>query len=279
MTALLRPFSVGELLDGAFSLYRRNFTSFFAIALVPYVPLIVLWLALPLVAGSGGQPVVDSATALSMPYTLLASVLIWSALVAASMRTFQGTNVTAAEALKVGLRKLPAIMVSLIAAILVAGLGVLLLMIPGLIFSAMFVVFVPVMIFLVLIFSAIFFAVVPAIMVENHGPFDALGRSRRLSKGARIRIVGVVVLATFIAALPVMAFSFLAGVAAAVGMPGSGDVFVSVGSQALLQAGSFVLSALTTPYSAAALTLLYIDRRARTEALDLEEAAARLSNV
>jgi hypothetical protein len=40
-----------------------------------------------------------------------------------------------------------------------------------------------------------------------------------------------------------------------------------------------VLSALTTPYSAAALTLLYIDRRARTEAVDLEEAAARLSNV
>jgi len=279
MTALLRPFSVGELLDGAFSLYRRNFTSFFGIALVPYVPLIVLWLALPLIAGTGGQPVVDSTVALSMPYTLLASVLIWSALVFASMRTFEGTRVTAVESLKIGLRKLPAVTLSVIVALFLIACGFVLLTIPGLILPPMFVVLLPAMIFYALILAAMFFAVVPAIMLEQRGPIEALRRSRRLSKGARIRILGVVVLASLIAALPVMAFSFVAGVAAAVRMPSSGDVFVSIGSQALLQAGSFVLSALTTPYSVAAVTLLYVDRRARTEALDLEEAAARLSNV
>ena len=261
MTALLRPFTVGELLDGAFSLYRRNFISFFAAGLMPNVPLILLWLALPVFAGSGGQELVDSTTVLSLPYSSLSGVLIWAALVHATMRSYEGAQVSASEALVAGFRKLPASIVATIVALFLITLGLILLIIPGLIAAAMF------------------FAIIQVIVVEKRGPFAALDRSRHLSKGARLRILGVIMLALFIAALPVMAFSFIAGVAAAVGTAAGADATLSVGWNAIVQAGSIVLTALTTPYSVAALTLLYIDRRARTEAPDLEQAAARLSEV
>jgi hypothetical protein len=261
MTALLRPFSVGELLDGAFSLYRRNFIGFFATALIPNVPLILLWLVLPVMAGSGGQELIDSTTMLSLPYSMLSSVLIWAALVYASMRSYEGATVNASDALRVGLRKLLASLVATFAALNLIGFGLILLIIPGFILAAML------------------FAVVQVIVLENLGPFKALERSRYLSKGARLRILGVIILALFIAALPVMAFSFVAGVAAAAGTAAGNNTTLSVGWHAMVRAGSFVSSALTTPYSVAALTLLYIDRRARTEAPDLEEAAARLSEV
>jgi hypothetical protein len=261
MPARLRPFSVGELLDGAFSLYRRNFISFFAIALVPYVPLVLVWLVLPMFAGADEEALINSTTILSLPYSTLASILIWAALVYGSMRGYEDADVTASEALKVGVRKLLPAAVATIIAVFLIMIGIIFLLIPGLILASMF------------------FGIIPAIVVEDRGPFEAFGRSRKLSKGARLRILGVIVLALLIAALPVMAFSFIAGVAAATRMGSGANATLSLGWQAIVQAGSFVLSALTTPYSVAALTLLYIDRRARTEAPDLEEAAARLSQV
>jgi hypothetical protein len=60
----------------------------------------------------------------------------------------------------------------------------------------------------------------------------------------------------------------------------SGDPDAVEGTMGLFSAVtnvlSILLSALTTPFMTAALTLLYYDRRVRTEALDLEMATERL---
>jgi hypothetical protein len=204
---------------------------------------------------------VDTTVALALPYSGLAAVLIWTSLVFASMRAFERAPVRAGEALKTGLRKLPAVFVATFVALVLMTCGFFLFIIPGLILAAMF------------------FAIVPAIVIEQRDPFEALGRSRRLSKGARLRILGVIMLASLIAGLPIIAFSMIAGVAAAGVAADAQTATLSLQWQALVQAVSLVLSALTTPYSVAAVTLLYVDRRARTEAPDLEEAAARLSGV
>jgi hypothetical protein len=277
MTALLRPFTVGELLDGAFSLYRRNFTSFFATALVPYLPLVIVWLVLAVLAGSSGPAVMAAVAMLAAPYSTLAVVLIWASLAFASMRGFESAqHVSAGEALGVGLRKLPITLLASFVAVVLMVSGSITMAIPGLLIPGALLTIV-----LALTFAAMFFAIVPAIVVENRGPFDALGRSRRLSKGARVRILVVVLLAFIIAWLPVVAFSFIAGMAVAVGVSAAAPTENIAGGwwYALLQAGSHVLNALTIPYSVAAVTLLYVDRRARTEAPDLEEAAARLTEV
>src|SRR5687767_14239909 len=216
MPALLRPFSVGELLDGAFSLYRRNFISFFAIALVPYVPMILVWLLLPVFAGADEEALINSTTILSLPYSSLAGILIWASLVYGSMRAYEDADVAAGEALKVGLRNLFYAAIATFIAIFLIMLGFVFLIIPALILASMF------------------FAIIPAVVVEGQGPLAALGRSRRLSKGARLRILGVMILALFIAALPVMAFSFLAGVAAAAGWGGGTNSTLSIGWQAIV---------------------------------------------
>ena len=38
----LRPLSLGEMLDGAFTIYRRQFASLFLTALAPQLPMILL---------------------------------------------------------------------------------------------------------------------------------------------------------------------------------------------------------------------------------------------
>jgi hypothetical protein len=122
-----------------------------------------------------------------------------------------------------------------------------------------------------------FFAFVPVIVFEGLGPFAALGRSRRLSKGARLRVFGVCFLAWVIAALPGLAFSAFAGIAIGGGMFSGFNPATLGAAVAFAQAGAQVLSALTTPFSVGVVVLLYLDRRARTEAPDLEAAAARLT--
>ena len=40
----LRPLTFGEILDGTFALYRRNFLDFFLASLVPFVPVVLAWI-------------------------------------------------------------------------------------------------------------------------------------------------------------------------------------------------------------------------------------------
>jgi hypothetical protein len=263
VAALLRPLAVGEILDGAFTLYRRNFGTFFAIALIPQLPLIAMWLLLPafLGEGMGGAGVVEAATLLALPYSLLATLIVWAGISYATYLAYDFAPPSAAQALGLGVRRMFALLVAGIIVWLLVTLGFLLLIIPGLIALAMFML------------------IVPVIAIEDAGPFEALGRSRRISKGGRLRILGVAMLATLIAFLPVMAVSMLVGASLGVGaMLADAEALAESGwAGGLFQAFGNLVSALTTPFSAAAITLLYIDRRARTEAPDLEERLERLA--
>ena len=91
-----------------------------------------------------------------------------------------------------------------------------------------------------------------------------------------ILIALVLIVAWLITFLPAMAMWAVAGVSAqgrqAMLGVGAGAVWIT----ALIQACSAILSAVTWPFLIIVTTLLYFDRRARTEAPDLEEAAARL---
>jgi hypothetical protein len=261
----LRPLSVGDILDGAFTLYRRNFASFFLIALIPVVPLILMWIALPfmLTGASGADLLTGVAVLISTPYTAFASTLLWAALVYATMRAYEGETPGTGESLVVGLKRFLSVLIAGIVVFIAILLGFIFFIVPGLIFAAMF------------------FAFIHAIVIERCDPFDALGRSRKLSKGARMRILGVSLLAGCITILPGMALSAIAGVAGGWGMLMGGAEAVAVGGWVggLTQAGSVLVTAITTPFSVAVLTLLYIDRRARTEAPDLEAAAERLGST
>lgn len=263
LEATPRPFSFGELLDGAFTLYRRNFVAFFGAALLPQVPLVLYWLAAPLWSPTNlaDASAFDPATLLILPYNFFASFLVLGALTHAAGEAYAGSTPTIGDSLRRGLaRWVPVTVAGLCAGFLVM-LGFFFFLIPG------------------FILIALFFAISPLVVLEGRGPIEALGRSRRLSKGGRPRILGVVFVAWFITFLPVFAMWFLAAVSA-----GIASVVTAQGPEALVsswvfgvfQAAGPVVSALTWPFLIAVTVLLYFDRRARTEAPDLEAAVERL---
>jgi hypothetical protein len=260
MNVPMRPLDFGETLDGAFTLLRRNFATFFAVAFLPQVPLVVIWLVAPAFFGMGNPEQVTGVMSLVMtPYSIFATVLTMGALTWAAAAAYAGEAPGVGDSLRRGLSRFLPIAASTAMIWLAVMLGLVLLIVPGLILMAMF------------------FAAHPVIMLENRGPIDALGRSRALSRGGRMRILGTVLVAWVITLLPAMALWVVAGVS--VGIGGAADLFVggqSAWAVGLLQALGIVISAVTWPFLMIVTVLLYTDRRARTEAPDLEAAADSL---
>ena len=264
MHQTMRPLGFGDTLDGAFTLLRRNFSTFFAIALLPQLPLMLFYLVAPgaLAGVADGSVVFETTSVLLMPYTMLATVVMMGALTHAAGQLYQGDHVEIRGALGRGLRRsLPLIGVSIISWFMI-GFGLLLFIVPGLIVIAMY------------------FAVYPAVVLENRGPLKALGRSRELSRGGRGRILGVLLVTLLITYLPMIALGTIAGVS--MGVAGAFNTATLQGTNlwltGLIQAGSYVLNSITTPFLIIVTVLLYFDRRARTEAPDLEAAVAELEN-
>jgi hypothetical protein len=263
LDATPRPFSFGELLDGAFTLYRRNFVAFFGAALLPQVPIVLYWLSAPLWAPMdlASADMFDPTSLLIAPYNFFASFLVLGAVTYAVGAAYAGESPTIGESLRRGLSRWIPITLAAICAGFLVMLGLFLLIVPG------------------LILIALFFAVAPLVVLEGRGPIEALSRSSRLSKGGRPRILGAMVVAWLITYLPVATVGILAATAAAITTLASGqgpEALLSSWVLGLFQALSPVVSSLTWPFFIAVTVLLYYDRRARSEAPDLEEAVERL---
>ena len=118
------------------------------------------------------------------------------------------------------------------------------------------------------------------VIIEGKGPVEAISRSRELARGAWGRIFGIFVVSYIIIMIPSVLVGATTGVALAGAMLSSGDPEAATAAMGWFSAVnnvlSILLSALTTPFLTAALTVLYYDRRVRTEALDLEIATERL---
>ncbi|GLU49664.1 glycerophosphoryl diester phosphodiesterase membrane domain-containing protein [Nocardiopsis ansamitocini] len=110
----------------------------------------------------------------------------------------------------------------------------------------------------------------PAIVLERIGPFPALARSWRLTSGSFWRILGILLLANLI-------ISFVSGLLQTpFTIVGTGLQLVLADPTAIVIAtlatnfvATAVATALTTPFSAGASALLYLDMRMRREGLDL----------
>lgn len=259
MTAEIRAFSAGDMLDGAFTLYRRNFALLFLTALLPQVPVLVLWLVTPVLFGGAPTFTTEVLPLLVSPYSLFAYILVMGAVTHAAARAYAGEATTVGDALGRGLRRWFPLAIGALLSWIIIMFGIVFFIVPGLIALAMF------------------FAVAPAIMEEDAGAVEALGRSRSLSKGARMRILLVLLVAYFITMLPSIAMWMIAGVSVGMGAMLGGEAAAgTTWFMATTQAAAVLLSSLTLPFLLIVSLLLYYDRRARTEAPELEQAAAEL---
>jgi hypothetical protein len=124
----------------------------------------------------------------------------------------------------------------------------------------------------VFVVGAMFFGVLPAVMVEDKGPLEAISRSMELARGALPRIAGILLVTFVIVWLPSIAIAALSGGLQEAFNPDAAQTAVAtnVGSVVLEQLLAWTVIVLTMPFLPAVLVMLYYDRRVRTEALDVQ---------
>jgi hypothetical protein len=253
MTSLaLRPLSVGEILDTSFQVYRRHFSALATIVLVCN--------GLPILLQIYNRSAGGAHWALTLLYLVLVVVLgliATGASVFVVSESYLGRAITAREALA---RAAPFVVPLIIASLLVgllAMVGFILLVIPGLI---------------VICGLAL---TVPALVVESAPPMDALGRSWTLTRGYRLRMFGLFLLIFLLILVPYIAVMGAFGVASAM-LASTGAKGVST---TILLAGTVVaaiVQLLLSPLYQAALVIAYYDLRVRKEGFDLEVLASAL---
>jgi hypothetical protein len=292
----LRPLSFGEILDGAFTLYRRNFVTFAGTALIPTAAMVVAFLVLgggfvAAMTSAGGTPAERLGQAMSgfflvMLVGLAGGLVMWGALTHQASQAYTGHATSVGDGFRTGGRAaLPLLGTVLLAwiALVVAAVGVgIVLMIVMFAFAAAggaaavigaALVFVGWIVFALAAFSMLF-AVAPAVVVEGAGPLQALERSFTLARGALGRVIGLLLVTLLITYLPMIAVLALTGGFTAMMNP---QAVPSAGQFITQQVLSMGVGVLTTPFMVSVIVLLYFDRRVRTEALDVQMMTDRLA--
>jgi hypothetical protein len=228
-----------EIVDQTFRLYRRNFGIFFGIAAVVYVPWGVLQ----------GIPGLDMLAGLLLtPFALVAG----AALTKAVSDRYLGEQLSIGEAYRyIGRRFWPLVFTMILAYLMVLG-GIILLIIPGIIFA-----------FWVALTAQVF-------VIEDKRYSQAIWRSKFLiGKGtwAELIVLGIIV--------GILSLIIQGVLGAVVGVPlfgaGAGD---TTPIHAAILSG--LIQALVMPLGQIATVLLYYDSRIRKEGFDLQVLAREM---
>ena len=254
---MLRPLSVGEILDTSFTLYRRHFGALATVAVVcTGVPLV---LRLFLEAGGG----LFTNVSLSLLYLLslvVRTLVATGATVFIVSESYLGRPLSAREALGRATPYMGRILVSSLLMALVVGLGFLLLIVPGVMLGVGLAL------------------AIPAVVLEpGTSASGALSRSWELTRGSRWRIFGLGVTLLVLLYVPLAAITGLFAIA----MPqGPGAVFgpASVATVVALAIGGLV-QMFIYPLFYCVLTVTYYDLRVRKEGFDLELLASTLQTA
>lgn len=251
----LHPMSLGDMLDGAFRLYRANFRELAIAVVLLAIPQALLAIAAArpgILAGSfdATGALFDSDVAVG---ALLASLLASFALgpLAAGVcavigaKSYLGEHITWSQAIKAGARRWPILLVAQLAVKLLEAAGLL-----GCGVGALFVM-------------ALFVPVTPIVMVEKLGPFGSLGRSSSLVRGRYWPTLGYALLSGLIISTAASLITALPQGIAAVS---------PIGWIAGLASAFSVLAAslITRPLTVMFATLVYFDARIRFEGFDLQ---------
>jgi hypothetical protein len=116
----------------------------------------------------------------------------------------------------------------------------------------------------------------PAIVLERQGVVASLRRSRSLVRGAWWRTFGILLLVNLIAQVlaGILGVPFTVLTLLAAWVTGDGLNVYAILPLLVTALGTIVASAVTWPFTAVSTALIYVDRRMRREALDLELARA-----
>jgi len=258
MVTVLRPLSTSELLDKTFHLYRNNFVLFLLITATPQVVVLALrlWYATTLTIRLAGTP---GARILISLIAYLAIEISAAATVIAVSNRYLDRPITAGQAFAGAKASMLRVAWISLLVILAAGLGLVLLIVPG--------------VYLWLMWSL----AVPVTVLEGGGFHVSTKRSKNLTKGSRGRIFVIYLLIAALAYVISVIFQIPLGIFMVVlrGHVGSHSLpMIAVMSSA----GTLLSTSLVGPLATIALTLIYYDERVRKEGFDLQLMMASLQS-
>ena len=253
---MLRPLTVGEILDTSFSLYRRHFSALATVALVcTGIPLVLRMF----LEASGGFLVNLTLGALYALSLVVLNLVATAATVFVVSESYLGRPLSAWEALRRATPYMGRILVCSLLMAIAVGLGFMLLLIPGVILAVGLAL------------------AIPAVVLEPRtSASGALSRSWELTRGARWRIFGLGIVLLVLLYVPLVAitglFAFL--------LPQSAGMFNggSVGMVTVIAIGGLV-QMFIYPLFYCVLTVTYYDLRVRKEGFDLELLASTLQSA
>jgi len=257
----LRQMGIGELVDGAFKLYRRDWLALMGITAFVLVPVTFLqaWLTQSVAAAAAdpfadfdavtGQIIVVTLVFVAIQL-LIAQPFLVAAITKAAADAYLGERVSIGRTYRFALSKLPAILWITIITTVVTLLGFILLIIPGII-------------------ALVRLALAPAILVvEDVRGTSAVRRSWNLTGGHAWRVLGTLFLAGLISSVGIAIVTLPTEfIAATMGPDGW---FIST-------VGQVIASVVTTPFSILIIVLLYFDLRVRKEGYDIEVMSQELA--
>ncbi len=266
----LKPMELGEILDGALTIFRHHFGTFAKIGVV------ALWLPVALtiyiqLAGGTEQHFILFFAVQVIAY--FAGLFLTAAAIRVISDSYLGRSPELGEALSLGASKIwPLFVVGLgkgiIIGLLVAVIGVVAAVAAPALVSAGSTVGV-IFLALAVLGGCWFIAFVlcgyavttPVVVLENlNGAFDAFGRSWDLTRTFKRKILGIAVVAFLMVYVPIMVVGGLGG-------------YFRIASPVIGQAIEVVSAALpivVMPLLSCIFTLMYYDLRVRREAFDLQ---------
>jgi hypothetical protein len=267
-TPSLRPLGIGEILDAAIKVVVRHWKPLMGCIVGLTAP---VWILYVLVIASIDSSLLEadaqfstdtSSSSTDVDTTAivgfgLSGVLLLVTFLIAFTACFKvvsdawlGSEPSIGRSLRFGLRRSPMVALLALIAGIATAIGFVACLLPGIWLSVLWCV------------------AFPALLFERIGPFKAMGRSGSLIKGRwwasfLLVLVGYL-LVTIIGSI--IQYGLLAIAAVASGE----SVIVSAIATVV---GSTLSSAITYPYLAAVLTILYFDQRVRKEGFDLQMRA------
>jgi len=266
----LHQMELGEILDGALTIFRRHFGLFAKIGIV------ALWLPVALtiyIQLAGGTEQHFALWVVIQLIAYFAGLFLTAAAIRVISDSYLGRPSELSEALSLGAAKIWPLFVvgfgkSIIAGLLAGVIGIVVAvaapsMASG--SSAATAAFLMVAIvggcWFILFVLCGYAVTTPVVVLENlNGAFDAFGRSWDLTRGFKRKIFGIAVVAFLMVYLPIMVIGGLGG-------------YFRLTSPVIGQAIEVLSAALpivVMPLLSCIFTLMYYDLRVRREAFDLQ---------
>ena len=264
----LRPMGVGEILDGALTIYRRHFITFLALGVI------VLWLPVVLtiyaqLSGPQQHPLILLLAAI-MQY--FAGLLLTAGVIRVISDFYLGREASLTQALALGAQKVwplfvvglgKAVVIGVILFVLgiVAAISIPMLTKTGVLGAIVALALLAGGTWLAAFVACGYGVTTQVVVLERLGSsFDAFGRSWDLTRDRKLKVLGLALVAFILVGVP----------SAGIGALAAALRFSSSTTAAVLLVLAAVLPVILTPVLPCVFTLMYYDLRVRREAFDLE---------